>query len=194
MLTAFCFSLERGNNLRSHLSPLAIWEKSQYFKRAGALIKYFKQRKTDIAAQSLLLCPPLQFFFSISLLQPLSEHLSVSPYTLSFTLRQSVDGRKGRSQTRSMTSWHFWRPHIDKLCCRFRKYSSYGWDLKKPPKHYFLICTQKPAIVFTRHVFACLWNNRMVRKLLHSSWWQKHLRHNLVDTPVSISYGPAQNF
>lgn len=87
MLTAFCFSLERGNNLRSRLSPLAIWEKSQYFKRAGALIKYFKQRKTDIAAQSLLLCAPLQFFFSILLLQPLTEHLSVSPYTLSLTLR-----------------------------------------------------------------------------------------------------------
>lgn len=88
MLTAFCFSLERGNNLRSRLSPLAIWEKSQYFKRAGALIKYFKQRKTDIAAQSLLLCPPLQFFFSITLLQPLSEHLSGSSYTLSLTVRR----------------------------------------------------------------------------------------------------------
>lgn len=57
MLTAFCFSFERGNNLRSRLSPQAMWEKSQYFKRAAALIKYFKQRKklTELAALPLSL-------------------------------------------------------------------------------------------------------------------------------------------
>lgn len=54
MLTAFCFLFE-WDNLFSCLSPLAIWEKSQYFKRAEALIEYFKQRKTDIAAWPLCL-------------------------------------------------------------------------------------------------------------------------------------------
>lgn len=52
MLTAFCFLFEWDNNLFSCLSPLAIWEKSQYFKRAEALIEYFKQRHRCLASLS----------------------------------------------------------------------------------------------------------------------------------------------
>lgn len=54
MLTAFCFLFEWDNNLFSCLSPLAIWGKSQYFKRAEALIEYFKQRHRCLASLSFL--------------------------------------------------------------------------------------------------------------------------------------------
>lgn len=54
--------------------PSGYMGKSQYFKRAETLIKYFKQRKTNIAAQSLplslSLCVPLSRFVLSSRLAP----------------------------------------------------------------------------------------------------------------------------
>lgn len=45
MLTAFCFIFEWKNNFGLSSVPSGYMGKSQYFKRAETLIKYFKQRK-----------------------------------------------------------------------------------------------------------------------------------------------------
>lgn len=49
MLTAFCFLFDRRKNLRSGLSPLAIlYVEKVNISREQKLIKYFKQRNSDV--------------------------------------------------------------------------------------------------------------------------------------------------
>lgn len=64
MLTAFCFLFDRGNNPRAGLSPLAIlYVKKVNISREQKLIKYFKQRNSDVLTHSsspslARSCPP----------------------------------------------------------------------------------------------------------------------------------------
>ena len=104
MLTALCFLFVRRNNLRSSLSPLAIlYVKKVNISREQKLIKYFKQRNSDISGWS----GPL-LLFCVSVVYPHPQSVTSSSAHLSIVLLLLHKDRKSVNADRRDSPGALW--------------------------------------------------------------------------------------